>query len=286
MRRLTQLALLAVLAVLIAHVSAAEWVLEVITLTYRNADEVLPLVQPLINQRGGTITGANNQLIVNAAHGDVGEIKRIISAIDSPPRQLVITVRTEDSTTRSRSGAEIAGNVGGRNARVIVPGSGDDSGVTIGGRKGDDSVRARVFNQESSTGGSNLQQLLVLEGNSAFISSGRSVPVQERTIIHTPKGAQIVDSVQHHETATGFYVLPRVSGDRVTLDISPRREALSGREIESQRIATQITTRLGEWVQIAGADEERASGRSGIASRESRSAEQSSTVWLKVEEVR
>lgn len=271
---------------LTALTASAEKTLEIISLTYRTAEEVLPLIQPLVNQRGGTITGASNQLIVNASRDEIAEIKRIVSAIDSPPRQLVITVRTEDSSTRSRNEAEIAGDVGGRNARVVVPGSRSDRGVTIHGRSGDDAVSARVFKQESSAVGDNVQQLLVLEGNSAFISSGQSVPVQQRTIINTPQGAQVIDSMQHHEVATGFYVLPRISGDRVTLEINPRRETLSRRGIESQRVTTQVVTRLGEWVQIAGVDDEQASERSGITSRESRSRARSSVVWLKVEEAR
>jgi type II secretory pathway component HofQ len=265
--------------------SAAEHTLDVIALKYRTAEEVVPLVQPFVTQRGGRIAGAGNQLIVNALPSDIAEIRKIVSAIDSPPRQLVITVKTEDSSTRARSEAEVSADIGRRNARVIAPESRrSDRGVIIEGRDRDNSIRARALRDESAAVGENMQQLMVLEGNSAFISSGKTVPVQHRTIVDTPHGPQVVDSVQHQSVATGFYVLPRVSGDRVILHIDPKRETLTQHGVDAQRLATQIVTRLGEWVQIGSFSEERSSERSGIVSRDSSASERSSTIWLKVDE--
>jgi hypothetical protein len=58
----------------------------------------------------------------------------------------------------------------------------------------------------------------------------------------------------------GFEVTPRVSGDQVHLDIAQQREA----GMQSQRLSSSVTARLGEWVELGG-----------TARR----------VWLKVDEV-
>jgi type II secretory pathway component HofQ len=245
---------------------------------------VLPLVAPLVNQRGGTVTGTHNQLIINTPRESLAEIKLVLATIDKAPRQLMITVKTDDAAVRSRSEAEIAANVGSDKARVIVPGSGDRTGATVEGRDKDDSLRARVSKQEARTRENNLQQVRVLEGNAAFIAAGQSVPLSERTITNTPYGTHVTDSTQYRDLATGFYVLPRVSGEIVTLEISRQREAFNNRAMESRHVNTRVSAKLGEWIQIAGVDEAQSGNRSALAARSSASRQQRGRVWLKVEE--
>ena len=63
---------------------------------------------------------------------------------------------------------------------------------------------------------------------------------------------QVVDSTEYRDVTTGFYVRPRLAGDRVMLDISPQRESLSPR-VKSLNYLPHILAKI-EGVQ-AGADE-------------------------------
>ena len=52
--------------------------LEIIPLQYRTADEIIPIIRPLVHQ-GGTVTGMNNQLIVKTTASNLIEIKQILA---------------------------------------------------------------------------------------------------------------------------------------------------------------------------------------------------------------
>ena len=147
------------------------------------------------------------------------------------PRQLLITVRQDADVDRSRSAAEVSGSVGGDQGRVTVPGSRDPRGGSVVLRDGDDRVRVQVLEGSGSESDRNTQAVRVMEGREAFVRVGQSVPVRERQVQRSVVGGQVVEQVvettQYRDAATGFYVLPRVAGDRVTLDISPQRETLS-----------------------------------------------------------
>ena len=55
--------LLACCFLLLLPAARAQQVVEVITLGYRQAEEVIPIVRPLLAP-GGTVTGINNRLVV------------------------------------------------------------------------------------------------------------------------------------------------------------------------------------------------------------------------------
>jgi hypothetical protein len=102
------------------------------------------------------------------------------------------------------------------------------------------------------------QRLQVLEGSRAFIFTGQSGP--------------------YHDRGSGFEVAPRLAGGGVTLEIFYERGTMAA--------STAITTRLGEWTEIAGTASDRARDDRGIAAASSTRATQSRRVWLKVEELR
>jgi len=106
------------------------------------------------------------------------------------------------------------------------------------------------------------QRLQVLEGGRGFIAMGQSTPVQDR--------------------ATGFEVVPRVSGDTVTVDITSQRE----RGASFQGISTTVSGRLGEWFELGGVATGASRDVRGIASMGNSANSESQRVWLKVEEMR
>jgi hypothetical protein len=269
---------------------AQQQVLEVITLGYRQADEVIPMLRPLLAP-GGTLTGMNNRLVVKTTPANLAEIKQVLGAIDSRPRQLMISVRQSSAGDASRDAASVSGTVGiGNNAQVKVPrppGTGNDPSVTV--QSGRTHVEGRAITSRSSQDEGVTQTVQVMEGNDAFIRVGQSAPIQNTQVIRTPRGTQITQGTDFVDADTGFYVTPRVNGDRVTLEISTARDRLRNSNTGAtsiQRVSTVVSGRLGEWIEIGGSSEtvERSQTQALTRSRDARNEDR--RVMLKVDEVR
>ncbi|MGH8662305.1 MAG: secretin N-terminal domain-containing protein [Burkholderiales bacterium] len=271
---------------------AQQTVLEVIPLRYRTAPEVIQILQPML-AREGSLSGFQGQLVVRTTPANLEEIKRILASLDTPPRQLVITVRQDADAGRSASTAEVSGSVGGEHGRVTVPGTRDARGGNAVLREGDDSVRLHVLEGSGSRGERHTQSVRVMEGREAFLRIGESMPVRERQVQRSVVGGrvveQVVETTQYRDAAGGIYVLPRVSGDRVTLDISAQRESLSrpaqgGANVQS--LVTTVSGRLGEWIEIGGVSRGASGQQSALLGRTTTTARDRRRVQIKVEEAR
>jgi type II secretory pathway component GspD/PulD (secretin) len=273
-------------------VLAQATVLEVIPLRYRQAAELLPIVQSLL-PRDGSVSAFQGQLVVRTTPANLEEIKRVLASLDTAPRQLVITVRQDTEVERSRSRAEVSGSVGGEHGRVTIPGSGDTRGGSVVLRDGDDRLRANVLEAGGSGHDRSEQSVRVMEGREAFVRIGESMPVRERQVQRTVIGGRVVEQVvegpQYRDAASGFYVLPRVSGDRVTLDLSSQRESLArqpGGRVNVQSLVTTVSGRLGEWMEIGGAGQDASEQQSALLGRSSSASRDNRRVLIKVDEVR
>jgi hypothetical protein len=279
--------------VLAAAIARAQSVVEVIPLHYRTAEEVIPILQPMLD-RGGTLSGFRGQLVVRTTPENLVEIKRILASVDAAPRQLLVTVRQDADGDLRRSTANVSGNVGNDNARVVVPpASREREGGRIVIREGDSRVRAHVLDSTSTLSDRNTQTLRVSEGREAFIQVGQSVPVRGRQVTRSVVGGQVVeqvvDSTEYRDVTTGFYVRPRLSGDRVMLDISPQRESLSGDVrggVNVQRVVTTVSGRLGEWIEIGGIGQDASGQQAVLLGRTSSTSSDRRRVLVKVDEAR
>ena len=271
--------------------SAPVWAeLEVIALKHRSAEEVLPVIRPLLD-KGDTASGMNYQLILRTSPRNLEQIKKLLESIDIAPRRLKITVmQNVDSETAARL-TEVSGNVGlNRDARIAVPGSGDSSGLNVELGRGQDRLRTRVTSTRSLEDERNTQQLQVLEGNRALVHSGQSVPVPQRQVIQNQWGTQVIDSTQYQEVGSGFYVLPRISGDRVTLEISTQNDALvpgSGDQptVRVQQASSTVSGRLGEWLEVGGLGQQKNHEDSTLSTRGASRTREQRNVLIRVEEV-
>lgn len=281
------------LLVLAAALARAQTVVEVIPLHFRTAEEVIPILEPML-ERGGTLSGFRGQLVVRTTPGNLAEIRRILASVDTAPRQLLITVRQDADGSLRRSTADVSGNVGNDNVRVIVPpASRERQGGRVVIREGDSRIRGHVLDSTSTTSDRDTQTLRVSEGREAFIRVGQSVPVRSRQVTRTVVGGQVVeqsvDSTDYRDVTTGFYVRPRLAGDRVMLDISPQRESLSGDVrggVNVQRVATTVSGRLGEWIEIGGIGQDSSGQQTVLLGRESSATSDRRRVLVKVDEAR
>lgn len=265
--------------------------LEMIPLSHGTPQEILPVIEPLVVE-GGTVTASGNQLIIKSTPSNIAEIKQILDSIDTAPRRLMITVRQDVDNMENRSRQSLSGNYsegdvtisGGdhsrrrssRRSRIVIRGE-DSEGNTIEYRGRDTLTGSSSHNSHS---------VQTLEGRPAFIRTGREVPVTDRTTyLH---GGTVVqqDSTRFYDATSGFYVLPRLSGDRVTLLIAPRL-AETGRHggFDIQEVETTVSGRLGEWIRVGGLDQSVSRSGSGVLSGRQRQHQSQSEILLKVEEV-
>ena len=275
--------------VLLATGAGAQTTVEIIPLKYRQADQLIPVLQPLLG-RDASISNFQNQLVIRATPVEMAQVKNVLASLDTPPRRLMITVRQDSDVSGSRREAELSGSIGNDQARVTVPGSGSREGGNVVLRDGDDRLRARVVDSSQAGGERTAQTVQVLEGYSAFIRAGESQPVRNRQVVRTMVNGQWVDRVvettDYREATTGFNVRPRLQGEMVTLDIDPQRETFDEQRrgaVNVQRVSTTVSGRLGEWMDLGGISEERSNDSSGILSTRSVRSSDRRGVQVKVE---
>ena len=288
--------ILILLVFLLAFVTGAQaYELEIINLRHRSAEELLPVIRPLL-ERDEMVSGMNYQLLLRASPRNVEQIRRLLDSIDTRPRRLRITVMQDvDSETAARL-TEVSGNVGLGAARIAVPGG--TGGVTVSIGRGQDNVNAQVISTRSLENDRKTQQLTVMEGNRARVTSGQTVPVPQRQVIQTPWGTQVTDTTQYREVASGFYVLPRVNGDNVMLEISTQNDSLAPNQnlnqnpnqtgnypvTRIQNTSSRVSGRLGEWINLGGLGQQGSLNNSTMNSRGGSTFNEQRNVLIKVEE--
>lgn len=134
-----------------ASAALAQETLEVITLRHRTAEQVIPVLRPLL-EPGGALSGQYNQLIVRTSPANLAQIRSVLERIDAPLRSLVISVRFDSLEDSARSGIQ-------GDARLSNRGSSAELRIQDASRTGSERVDQRIQ---------------VLEGGQAHISMGES----------------------------------------------------------------------------------------------------------------
>ena len=217
----------------------AQQSIEIIELQNRPAAEIIPLIEPLLGP-DDVVTGTGFRLIVRVAPATLSQLREVLSAFDAVPRNLTVSVR--------RGGVETA-----REREVRLQGRIGD--VTVGDGSG-----SRIIYRQTNDRDSGVQTLRVLEGQTAFIHAGESIPVLRHGGIVLP-GAVIGPEIDYRDLERGFLVRPWATPDgRVRIDIQQvdERESRSGGgRIDFQRVDTVLSGGIGEWIRIAGVEHRR-----------------------------
>lgn len=279
---------LLVLSLFLAAAGAQPAQIEVIPLNSSTVDEVIEVVRPLLAP-GGTVSGMNNQLIIKTTPANLEEIKDVLQTIDRPRRRLMITVRQGVAGTETAREHSLSGTHDSGDTRISGRPPVRREGIVISGKDEEgNSLRYHLSDSTSAHEGGNTHSVQTLEGEPAFIQSGRSIPVPNRNTYITRNGVIVQDTTEYRDISSGFYVLPRVSGDTVTVMIAPRSSSVSEGRLSGfdiQNVRTTISGRLGEWLDIGGIDQiSRDNSHSPLSHRQERREEQR-TVLIKVDEI-
>jgi type II secretory pathway component GspD/PulD (secretin) len=254
-------------AILLASAAVAAWgqaAIEVISLRNRTAEQVIPILQPLLAP-GGALTGQYNQLIVRTTPENLAQIRSVLDSIDRPARRLMVLVRYDNAQDAARSSLQTDARISNRGAAVAIG-----------------AAESRSLSDERVD-----QRVQVLEGGRAYIGGGESRPLRQRQVIQTPTGTIVQDGAVVQEAATGFEVSPRVSGSNVFLDIYAQQEAFAGRgAIRGQQASSTVSGRLGEWIELGGVSASSTQSGTGMLSSRGGAVSSERRIWVKVEELR
>ncbi|MCX7146760.1 MAG: hypothetical protein NT042_11290 [Sulfuritalea sp.] len=242
--------------------------LEIISLRHRSAESMLPQLAPFV-EPGGAITGVGDKLFLRASARNQADIRALVALLDTPLRRLMISVRQDGANTDEDRGAGVSG-------RVVVGG-----GVPVV------SGRGHLYQSDSRSRRDTLQQVQTIDGGRAAIMVGESLMLPLRQVVMTPAGVVVSESFVQRDLGTGFVAVPRLNGERVTLEISPRDDTpgpVPG-SVNVQRLVTTVSGRLGEWLELGGSTGEQSGSSGAIAGYGTRSASRRSRLLLKVEEL-
>jgi hypothetical protein len=262
---------LGVLACLAASLVWAQS-LTIIDLKHRRAEELIPVLQPLLEQ-GGALSGQDDKLFVRTSNANLAQLRAAVEQLDRQQRQMRVSVRRSTAQDIQREQASASGTLRAGDGSISVnerPRSG--AGATV-----------RAAERSLQTQSSSVSSVLVLEGNAAFISTGNSVPIVTAVAVGGGRRPFVGGVIEHRDLQRGFMVMPRVHGDQVVLEISQQDERIADGAIQTQSLNTQVVGRLGSWIQLGGVSESSTRTDSGILSRNYSTGGNELAVWVKVE---
>ena len=262
--------LLFVLLWLVSAVQASS--INMIQLMNRPAEEVIPVIEPMLGQ-GDTISGRGFKIFLRSSPETLAQVKEMVAVLDAPAKILEVSVF--QGSTRMLRELSISGNIqiesGDANLNVGTGNSNHSGSIAIGADNVSGSLSG--VNTQQSLQNSPVHRVRVSEGREAYIETGKQVSFFSAGLEYT-------------NVPTGFYVLPRLHGDQVTLAVSPFKNTQSGSgdgSIETQSASTTITGKMGQWLLIGGVSERSSSTQSGIGSQVSSEGQRDESIWIKAD---
>ena len=215
----------------------------VIKVQYRQAAELIPVVQSMLSAEGTvTVSQRTNSLVVVDTPEAIQRVHAYLGQFDRPVEQVRVHVRFHAQGTEHERTLEARGRI-----------SNDDLSVATGGKQKDGldlSVEDRRRRQTSDS----EAFVVAISGSPAFIRTGQQIPYRRSSAFfrrHAPRDR----TVAWQNAESGFEVTPTVVGDNVHLKIVPRivyddRQDAVIRFFGAQ---TELTVPIGQWVEIGGA---------------------------------
>jgi hypothetical protein len=242
--------------------------IEMFPLTHRTANEVIPIIKPMLG-KDAAVTGQGFNLIIRAPAASLEQARDIIAQLDRAPRRLRISVRKQQAGATVRHNTGASGSIQPGDTRIQL----NDAGP----------ARLKLHESVGDSAQNGTQSVHTVEGRQAFIQVGELVPVPGGSI---DRYGNQRESIQYKNATTGFYVLPRLGGDQVILDISPHSISLNKRgqhRFDIQQAQTTLHGKIGEWISIGGIHQQGHSGSKGIARFSRRHDELNSDLQIRVD---
>jgi hypothetical protein len=213
----------------------------------RLVEEVIPTIRSVLEERG-TVTGMQGQLIIRAHPKVLQEAKHILSQIDVALKNLRITVKQWARLRLMEEERSVAAEIPvGGEGRVIIVSRRPDK-LIVDNKMSNGNFEFRIFDKKLKANEMETQTVVTIEGRPASIYITQSIPIREVRNLRSGNQITEIDSIRFKDVRTWLMVLPRLTGDQVTLEVSPQKSRLNGKSIETFGIDTLVRGRIGEWM--------------------------------------
>ncbi|MFQ5643516.1 MAG: secretin N-terminal domain-containing protein [Thiogranum sp.] len=264
--------------------------IETIQLHNRPAEDIIPVLKPMLGAND-SITGQGFQLFVRTTPDNLAQLKQMVSKLDVAAKLLQISVfQGNDRDLRALS-MEGSARYQDGNADVRIGSTGNKSrgaDVHLSTRGG--SATSHTLSTRGRLSDNPIHTLRVTEGTQGYIETGESIPYfSVGGGWFRGRGGYVDGGIEYKDVTTGFYVLPRVNGAQVILDVSPFKQSQNktrGGDINTRSASTQITGKLGQWLAIGGTTEQVQRSGSGIGTRHTTQSRNNESIWIKADLVR
>jgi len=232
---------------------------KIFTLQHRFAEDLAPVIEPMVGA-DGTVSAIQNQLIVRASPSNMAEIEQLVATLDVARQNLKITVNRQNNALLENNEASVAGR-----KRI--------GNVEIGTKRfpsNRQGARIDIEDRQSNTQTNNMQFINVADGERAFIQIGDLVPFTQEWRTYTRRYVTTQKTTEFVDVSTGFAVRPRMVGNQVELEITPRiRQINNSGFIDFEELSTVVRVTRGEWVDIGGIMEQKDEVSRAILSKQS-----------------
>jgi hypothetical protein len=203
------------------------------------------------------IGGHGFQLFVRTPDRQFRELERVVASIDLPRRNFKITVQQSASAQADKHRRRVEGRVQTKvGKRIVITGKTGDAPIDTGAGNSQASIDYEIEHRTKSRDRDTTQIVRVLDGRRAFLRVGHAIPYVQPFLTLSHRYAHIVANVGYQQVSTGFEVLPRMRGNQVEIEITPKLSFHRGHLVEPvsfQQLSTTVIVGLGEWIDLGSA---------------------------------
>jgi type II secretory pathway component GspD/PulD (secretin) len=243
----------------------------------------MPLIRPLLGP-DDALSGMDFRLIIRTSDRNLKEVERILTQVDVARQRLRITVEQASVEDRATTSQSVTGEARiGDKARVTLPAKPPQKGGLVVQKDG---LRYTANRRTTAASNTNTQTVITLDGQRAYIRIGQSVPHVKKILALSRRQLVLIQDIELQDVTTGFDVLPRMRGDRVLVEITPRLSSLRNPATglaDFQELSTTVETKLGEWLDLGEILGNRGEVERAILESASTTSDERRAVRLKIE---
>ena len=268
---------------LVSTVHAAS--LSVIELQHRPAEEVIPIVEPMLGA-DDAISGQGFTIFLQSSPETLARVRGMIEVLDTPAKVLQVSVFQGSERDLGQMGVSANVHIESGDTSVDIGDETDvdSAGGTVTYSTSDGSASINSIRTQESLRNNPIHQVRVTEGTEAYIETGERIPYFYGAAWRGRRG--FAGSIEYEDVVTGFYVLPRIRGNNVVLEISPFKDSRNisdSEDIDTLSAGTTVTGRIGEWIPVGGVTEQLEVRQSSTGTRAATQGGRNTGIWIKAD---
>lgn len=226
--------------------------LEIISLQHRPANEIIPVLKPLLI-KDGSISGENFTIFIQTSDDNLQQLKSLLPVLDIQYRLLRISMMQETPQMMKRYGYLV-----------------DDKNKKS---------NTMIYSTQRKQNNPNQQIIQVTEGQWATLQTGTSIPSLSRTTNHD---GTVTESIQYSTVLTRLKIHPVIKGKKLNIEI--QSQTGNNNNIQDMPvIKSRVSGELGEWIALGGIVSKQTKTASRYSFTTQRSSNTAQQLFIKIE---